>query len=248
MRKQKLAALAVFAFAIMAFAKSSWAFTGGETLASSATVTVGGSQTASFTLALKNDNAPFGANQSSITWTAVVGSTWAIANQFIALNSTVTDNGGGIEIYTDNENATAVPKYVGPGGTDPSGLVEASAGLTTLSVAWNINDSTQTVNSTLDPSDPNTGPATGPGNRFQWLFMLDRNTPAIAPNPAFSDGEQYVTMIKTTGWQGDAGSYYAFPGGNSGANSYVYLEANFGTAGAGATYATNKLTVEAFTH
>jgi hypothetical protein len=254
--------LAVFAFtaaAVLAVAAPSWAVTLGGSVASTATVTVGGTSTATFTLDLRDTSAPLtDTNPPQITWSGVLAGTtgWKIANQLLLLNATVTDAGGGIEIYTNNTIASASPRYtptVTP-ATNPAGLV-AGDGVSAVSMAWSIKASSKVVEggpalTGLGASDPNSGPITGRDNKFQWLFFKDRasvDDPATTTiDESFADGQKFVTMINVVGLHfGQADDEFGIH--TDGANSFVYLQANFGPAGAGVTYGTNKLIVHGFT-
>src|SRR5439155_3431456 len=127
----------------------------------------------------------------------------------LVLNSTVTASGGGVQIYTDNTASDAVPKFVDPTPADKTnndsmaaGLVKGVSGTssdTPLPMAWSIKDSSSTG---VQAADPNNGPTSGPGNKFQWLFMKDKYNNQDVPglnSTAFVNGQPFITMINVSG-------------------------------------------------
>jgi hypothetical protein len=218
-------------------------------------------------LKIRNTNDPLNpaVDLATITWSGVTPPTtqWKIADQLMVLVATVTDGNGGVQIYTNNKASDSSYSFVDPTpgitnnpDSDPAGLLKVPvAGTTTtsaLSMAWSIKAATQTVGTTILAADPNTGPTTGPGNKFQWLFMEDKNTPpidfngdAINDTTGFINGDTFVTMIKTIGIHTGQGptDFQAQP---NGVPSYVYFQSNFTPAQAQTAYQTNTLRVEAF--
>jgi hypothetical protein len=267
MKKQKLALLAIVAAVMTVLATPSSAFQSVQIATRAASVLTGGSLSASFTLKIRNTNDPLNpaVDLATITWSGVTPPTtqWKIADQLMVLVATVTDGNGGVQIYTNNKASDSSYSFVDPTpgitnnpDSDPAGLLKVPvAGTTTtsaLSMAWSIKAATQTVGTTLLAADPNTGPTTGPGNKFQWLFMEDKNTPpidfngdAINDTTGFINGDTFVTMIKTIGIHTGQGptDFQAQP---NGVPSYVYFQSNFTPAQAQTAYQTNTLRVEAF--
>ena len=274
--KKYIAGMVVAAGAIVASAAPSWAFKSVQITTITAQATTGGARTAAFTLAIRNTGAPLGANQSAVNWSGVdpLSTTWKLADQLLVINSTVTDNGGGIKIYTDNTAADANPRFVPPVPGTPilpvnvaAGLVKAGAATTSespLPMAWTIKTAPRLVESGtaetgVGAADPQTGPATAVyNNKFQWLFVTDKYNWANGTDYN-GDGDTgdagdaaplaldapYVTMINKTGVHfGQADTEFgAHP---DGANSFVYLEANFAGADVQQLYRTTALRVEAY--
>lgn len=193
MKRHGIAVLA-FVAALAAFVTPASAFVSQKISTRSAEALVGGARTADFTMAIRNTNDPFGADQSSVTWSGITPlvTNWKIADRLLVINSTVTDTGGGVKIYTDNTGIGASPAFVDPtpgaigtvnrrnSDSSAGGLV-ADDGVNSqvLPMAWSIKSATRTVESgTVDTgigaADPNTGPATATrDNKFQWLFVTD---------------------------------------------------------------------------
>jgi len=255
---KKLVAVVLGLAAFAALSSSAWAFVPVARTTVTATVTTGGTRTAAVTVKIRTNTAPFGADQSQVTWSGVTppSTQWKIADQFLLLNATVTDSGGGVQIYTRNMDSDASPKFEDPtpgdtSNTDsnPAGLLMGTSGTTTVTVplAWSIKGASATVGTDLLAADPNTGPATGPGNKFQWLFMNDKNTPTIPATgtSAFVNGAAYVTAINVSGIHAASGEadFFTFPDGS---NSFLYVQANFSAAAAAQAYKTSTLTIESY--
>jgi hypothetical protein len=263
--KKQLAALAFFAAAIGATVPS-WAFQSVGRSTFTAGLLTGGVRTATATIVIRDVSDPLGSpNRSTVTWSGVsVPSTgWKIADRCFLITSTITDPGGGIQIYTRNKEADAVPQFVDPtpgdttnGDSNPAGLLKgntASTTTVTLPLAWTIKSSTRTLECGTDQTgvgaaDPNTGP-TGSvyNNKFQWKFFKDRATPTIPSTgaTAFVDGEPYVTMINVVGIHyGQDNTEFATAAADK--KSFVYIEANFAGAAAQQAYQTTTMTVESF--
>ncbi len=238
-----------------------------QTAQVTAQATTGGVEAASFVLSL-HPNTSTATTATNINWTgALPGSGWKVADQLAKLVWNVTDAQGGIQIYSDNKAATATPQFVDPTPAEPINSDSNPAGLlmvpatgntsgTTLPVAWSIKASTVIVGTELLAADPNTGPATGNGNRFQWLYLLDKGTPAIDRNgdgdttdtgvdtAAFVNADPFVMAIGVGGTHGTQAPGGFFPDADKA--SYLYLQADFTTAAAQTTYRTSRLTFEAF--
>jgi hypothetical protein len=274
--KKYIAGMLIAAGVIVASAAPSWAFRSVQIATVTAQTTTGGQKTAAFTLKIRNTGSPFGADQSLVTWTGVDPETtnWKIADQFLLLNATVTDSGGGIKIYTDNTAPDANPRFIPPVPGTPNnqanfaaGLLNASTPTTSappLPMAWSIKANSRIieggdVNTGIGAADPQTGSGDAVfNNRFQWLNMTDEynwaagvdfngdgdsNDPGDAAPLALD--APFVTMINKVGIHfGQADSEFgAHP---DGANSFVYLEANFAGSDVQQLYRTTTLRVEAY--
>lgn len=187
----------------------------------------------SVSVALKNriDNL----TTSQMTWSGIVPGTtqWACADQYIEITTDYHYPGWGIQIYTDNTNATASPRYTGTG--NPVGLVDASTTTQVLPMCWRVVDvSTNTLGIQQTADYHLYSPQLGTGYNC-WLFMMDKGT------SGYADGSDDVTV-----W--DIRGIHSSESGFTGAMSpnYVYIGANFATALTPRTYHTNKLTVEVF--
>lgn len=201
---------------------------------------------------------------------------WKIADQLLVINSTVTDAAGGIKIYTDNTFAGAFPRFIDPTPGNRINVDSVASGLligvaTTsvpgLPLAWSIKTSTRIVeggdvNTGIGAADPvNGSTAAVNNNRFQWLFYTDAynwqfgidrdgNGSVTVSNPQVDDlplalDAPYVTMINQIGTHfGQAPNEFgAHP---DGANSFVYMQANFTTAQVQTLYGTSAMRVEAY--
>lgn len=213
-----------------------------------------GTRTASFDAELRLASNPEGsATQPFLSWVNIQpASGWQKPQEVIRITWDVTDTNGGVQIYSNNTLATAVPQFVDPtpGETsnpdsNPAGLLLGTSGQSsdTLPVAWSIKGDVGQEPDTADPND------TGDPNSFQWLFLQDKETPSITWGPgdttdAFTDGAPYSTIIKLNSIHfGQADGEF---GVDSDKLAYVYFQANFDTAGAQAQYKSNTFTLEAF--
>jgi hypothetical protein len=169
---------------------------------------------------------------------------WVLSNQYIKINSTVTQSGSGIQIYTSNMSSGASPLFTGISTMSAAGLVNAGSGLgaLTASIAWSVKGSTSAVPAVDAPY-----PAAVDANSFQWSYFLDPATYSLATWGA--NATDYVT-VKKAGYgihysQGAAG-YGSAPSPN-----YVYVEldaSNVMGTGSAQTYTTNRLIVELFSN
>lgn len=180
------------------------------------------------------DNQPAGAiNFSNVQ----AGQGWTLADQYIQLEVDSTLLGWGVQIYTDNSAADADPKFAGPSGANPAGLVDSASKIYSLPMAWSIKANGMDAPVAADPDNM------ADTESFQWLFMKDINTPDIPAlkTTAFTNGDYYVTARSNKGIQ--------FAGATSkvGAENppnQIYLEANFKDASTPNTYKTTKLHLE----
>ncbi len=203
---------------------------------------------------------------SSATWSSVsapvpAAQRWKLADQYIQLDAQpITNDPWGIQIYTDNTNPSQTPRYTDPTpkntinlDSDPAGLIQNVPGVPVtshkLSMAWRIQDTTVTVPTAVQPFTNLLGSA-GPQS-INWFFFMDRATPAIdddgdgqvgGPNDgvAFQDGQVSYCIIRTpngiqTQQPGSNGIPIYTPSTNP---DYIYLESDFGPAGAQTPYTT----------
>jgi hypothetical protein len=280
MKKQRIAVVALLAGAMFAASAPSWAFTPQGTSTVTAGAFVQGSRVARFNLAFRDVNLPLVSNPaiSSITWSGIDPNVtnWKIADTLLVMNSTVTDSGGGVQIFTDNTAADAKPKFIDPTPTISSNTDSACAGLlyatsttggftskVALPVAWSIKATTKTVENT-DPTngigntDPNTGSTTGYNNKFQWLFVTDRyNTLGIdfdndgVIDPSDGDAAPFVDGAPFITLRNLSGLHNTqdpadFSGGANGQDAYIYFEAKWSGAEAQRAYQTTTLRLQAF--
>ncbi|MFN3967195.1 MAG: hypothetical protein ACK4JE_05810 [Endomicrobiia bacterium] len=173
---------------------------------------------------------------SSVTWTPVLPSTWNVADIYLKLDFDPGTTYWGIQIYTNNKEAGANPKYTG--NSNPAGLLLSTAATTTadpLPMSWTIEDSTRTV-SELGKGTPESW--VSGGGAYKWL--KDRDT------VGFSDGEGYVTIWNRKGilWNTwDSGGSDTRGWKNS--PNYIYFGANFENART-VPYKTNRLIIELY--
>jgi hypothetical protein len=191
---------------------------------------------------------------------------WVLSNEYIVVDAqpiTKATNWG-IQIYTDNTNAVASPRFVDATpsissntDSDPAGLLLVPTGVSTTSVTmqleWTIKDTTSTVPSPIRPAYAD---ETGPPAAFTWFFMKDKGTPDIDYNndgdftdprdgTAFQNGDSYMKLRKASGIhtsQGEAVDAYS----DTQTPDYVYLGANYLGAPAQVAYRTSMLIVEFF--
>jgi hypothetical protein len=229
-----------------------------------ASVTTGGSKQVSIVSVALQGNA------AQLSWTgATVGSGWLVANQYIQLVTNITETGGGVQIYTDNENSTPAfsPTAVSSNTPSPAGLVNNSNTTQSLPTAWTASTFTLTSVTPVDPT-------ANSGSSYNWFLHEDKSQVANVLNAAqFTDGDPYITVYAapnttlTSGTTLDkngnpvagaattvygGGVHYAqaptsFGNFNTNATTYIYTEANFASALAQTTYSTNKLILEAYT-
>jgi len=288
MKKLIAAIFALTALTVMA-SSSRAAFTSVAKQSVTAVATMGGvAKVTVDSLEIKDVVDVNGPNRAQLTWTgidptALGANPWRVSDQLIKLRTTITTLTGGIQLITDNTNGSATPKFVDPtpaisSNTDsnPAGLLLVPAiGNNTsdsLSMAWSIKDSSRTVESNLGDdtrgigaTDPNTGAATGGNNKFQWLFVVDKQSKGIdwngsgflgdtiggiADTSDFIDGQEFSRIMDDRGIhyaQANADGSPAFGGGPGTKTSFVYFQADFTKALPTLTYKTNTLTLETFT-
>jgi hypothetical protein len=190
---------------------------------------------------------------TQIYWTGIsLPMNWVDATSYIALSSTNTNNGSGIQIYTDNEGVGANPAYTGAAGTNPEGLVNESSTTVTLPLAWSITTSTytsaSTVAATLADNPSVCGGSDPVGTACLWNFFEDKSTPAIpATNtPAFVNGAYYVDVVQAGAGLHVTQGATGFAPNTTAPYSSIFIETNFGAAMTPATYQTATLRIEDF--
>ncbi len=211
----------------------------GKSSADSAAVSVINAESGTVSISVRNisDNQP--APNGLITWSNVnAGQTgWKVANQYIEISHESLPQGWGIQFYTDNENASANPKYTGT--ADPAGLIKAGNTIIATPMAWKISDSLISSPSAPVPRSDNSG-----FSEYKWHFLKDKNTtddPVTSMNEKFVNGQEYVTLWNQAGIAWNEGGRSGNP-----KKAYIYLAANFTMSSVSSEYKTSTLTVEAF--
>ncbi len=255
------------------------AFTSDSTQVKTAQVTVSGTAGVpiALTVTLKNVSTG-GGTPTAIGWTSVSAGAldWKAADQYLEVGGFATHATWGIQIYTDNKNAVASPRYDGTG--DPAGLVLDDAdhiSSITLPMAWRV-----LINSTIRPL---TWPPVTLDTSFQekyiatgaaagstvilralsdyvsdtdffapWSWMLDKNTPDIDPvttgNQAFGTNQDIANIVGSDGARVGSGDVaLSYTSIPERAAKYcVLLGAKFTSASASATYKTSRLVAEMY--
>lgn len=253
------------------------AFTSDSTQVKTAQVTVGGTAGVpiALTVTLKNVSTG-GGTPTAISWTSVNAGAldWKAADQYLEVGGFATHATWGIQIYTDNANASASPRYDGTG--NPAGLVLDDAdhiSSITLPMAWRV-----LIHSTIRPL---TWPPATLETSFQekyidainsivilrqasdyvspteyfapWSWMLDKNTPDVNPGNGdttepFGTNQDVANIVGSDGARVGSGdvplSYTSIP--ERAAKYCVLLGAKFTSASASATYKTSRLVVEMY--
>lgn len=211
-------------------------FTSVQVDVKSAAVTLTGGSL-SFTATVKNVSN--NAVATSVGWSGVTTgvTAWKIADQYIEMTSNVSLSNGSIRIYTDNTNNSANPKYSGP-ATGGAGLVNTTVTSQTLPLAWSIVDLLGAPAS--GPGDPN-----NTAQFSNWGFFVDKGMTSFT-QPTTEDyikvvgsGNMIHTNHQATPYPN---GYFAVPSPN-----FVYLESDFTAGSGGSSYATNQITIEAYT-
>jgi hypothetical protein len=174
---------------------------------------------------------------------AQAGAGWFVADQYVRVETSPDRTSWGIQIYTDNMAPDANPTFTpataaGQPGSNPAGLIDTVNRSKRLPMAWSIKGSTITAPSAANPTSETP-------DSFQWLYMLDRQTPAIAleNTTAFTDGHPFATVKNNVGIRyGQAPTEI----GPSDTANRIYLEADFRTAVTPRTYRTSTLRIEYF--
>lgn len=224
-----------------------------------ATATTGGTPTIAINSAVIK-NRSNNATTTAIGWSTTAAG-WQVSDQYIELATTINTVNGGVQIYTDNVNAT--PAYTGVISSNtqtPAGLVNNVDTTAKLPTAWRASTFTLAG---VNPVNPNANS----GESFLWFFHLDHSQVANVQNGStFVNGDPFATLYAapgtvltpgpTLGGQGapvavPAGVHFAqgptqFGGFATNATTFIYTQADFTGALAATTYSTNRLILEAF--
>lgn len=181
---------------------------------------------------------------------------WTNALQYARINSTITQTGAAIQVYTDNMNSTTTYQYVpfadiSTDAISAGGLVPTSKNTdgetvgNLLPFAWRLTDK----KGELEVNPTKTDQGQTPENEaieFASLYFKDKgSTLTDADNTPFTNGEDYVTILKAGSgfrWGGGSGDI----GGAASGTFYMYFGADFGSASTPNTYGTDTLTFEGF--
>lgn len=182
--------------------------------------------------------------------------TWIVANQYIELSFTNVppytniSPFWGIQMYTDNKSATAVPRFTGIATRDPAGLVDTNKtdGFV-LPVAWIISNKSLSSAElddpeTYKPQEVKRADGTVGFDDFLWHYLVDKNTPddpLTAIDETFSNAKDYIVLWNQKGIAWNEGGRASRP-----QKAYIYLAAKFDAAYAGALYKTSVLTLEQY--
>lgn len=197
---------------------------------------------------------------TQLTWgLAVPGGGWAASNQYVQLDiDPGADLNWGLQVYTDNRNVSANPKYTGALGTNPAGLVNEDRTDLVLPLCWRVTDTSTNSLTIVEGANgglysQELGGEASQFRCFQW--MKDASTPNIPQQfiPAFSNGEDAVTVWDHEGIhyaQGERSldpNYWGKFWGAAQSPVYVYFGVKCATALTPASYRTNRLILEYFT-
>jgi hypothetical protein len=178
-----------------------------------------------------------GVSVSSITWSDVSAgdSGWKTADGYIEISASPNYSGDwGIQIYTDNRNASASPQYTGSlaSGFNLVGTIKKEQA---IPVCWMV------VDDLVTPETPVERPDSSGFINYCWKWMKD----VQQSTSSFTNDEFYVRVWDDEGiyWHEDpdkAGN----PGGGDSPN-YIYIAAKFdGTVAQ--EYRTNRLFLELY--
>ncbi|MBI4395713.1 MAG: hypothetical protein HY548_01365 [Elusimicrobia bacterium] len=194
---------------------------------------------------------------TSLTWIApTLPSRWGTADQYLEIDLEPGNRTNwGLQIYTNNRSATANPRYTGPAGSNPCGLIDTTTSTWRLPLAWRaIEKTTTTITVVTDDAgglfSQELGGVSGGYRCFQW--MKDLSTPDIPTmnTTAFVPGEDGVTVWNNEGMhfaEGDRiGNYWGSSWAPIASPLYIYLAADFLSAHTPRQYNTSTLTLELF--
>lgn len=257
--RKYMAGLAAAGFVVMMGTPGQAAFTSRGTALLTASATTGGTPTIAITSAVIK-NRSNNAITTALGWSSTAAG-WQVSDQYIELATNINTVNGGVQIYTDNLNAT--PAYTGVVSSvtqTPAGLVNNVDTTAKLATAWRASTGTLSVVSAVDPN-------ANSGESFLWFFHLDKSQVANVLNGStFVNGDPFATVYAapgTTLTSGPtlvaAGQAFAVPAGvhfaqgplqfggfSTTATTYLYTQADFTGALAATTYSTNRLVLEAF--
>ncbi len=238
---RKVLSLAVAAMFLSVAATSAFAFT--SVTKSTKTAKVQFTGAGAFTWSVEVKNVSDNLVGTDITWntsTVTPGVTkWATAQQYAHIKSSMTASNYGLQVYTDNTNASSAFRYTGGQTQNLGGLVAqgaANSAANPLPMGWSVMRSTQSASYVVNPTSPT----------FAGLYFKDRgNSTASDGNTPFADGEDYITVLNKSGlkYGGNANER----GGSPSGDFYMYIGADFSAAMTPMTYGTDTLTFEAYT-
>jgi len=250
--KKHVVSAALLACVVLAPMKG-FAFTSVTISTKTAIAQLTGVGLSSMTVALVN---LAGGTTTQIYWSNISLPTgWVDASSYVALSSTNTNRGSGIQIYTDNTGPGSNPTWTGALGTaNPEGLVDTSSTTVTLPLAWSIKSSTNapTTNAAATAplaDDPTLCGGTDPtGTSCLWNFFEDKQTPSIpAQNtPAFANGAQFVDLVQSGAGLHTTQGATGFTPNPTPPYSSVFVQTNFGAAQTPDVYQTATLRIEDF--
>ena len=185
--KKYFAMLASAGFVMAVAATSHAAFTshGIKTLSATSGLT-GGTATVQInavTLKTIGTNTALGAG-SPMTWTnPTPGAGFLVADQYIQLDTTINTLNGGVQIYTDNHNAAATPRYTGLISSytaTPAGLVMVNDTTQKLPTAWRASTYTLTGVTGWTPTPKPASPTSGSSMRMRVKWRSGPRAPRLS--------------------------------------------------------------------
>ena len=190
------------------------------------------------TAIVKSTSANEPAADNNITWSNVsAGDGWKIADQYIEISYDPTlPEFWGLQIYTDNKNKEADPRYTGTGS--PAGMVKVGNTIFSLPMIWLIKDTP------ILPNEPVERPDKLGFESYNWHYFKDKSNVDLPHTPfdeSFENAEDYVVLWNQSGIAWNEGARSGKP-----ATAYVYLAANFIMASVNSQYTTNTLTIETY--
>ncbi|MFH1714851.1 MAG: hypothetical protein ABH857_01480 [Elusimicrobiota bacterium] len=184
----------------------------------------------------------------TLHWYPSLPEDWLASLGYIKLNLTVYNNIWGVQIYTDNEESDANPKYTG--ANNPAGLIAVDDGSVRLPMCWRVTESTKTV-SELSIAEVTVGldvklSSATDSAYYTWHWMKDKNTPddpnTLGTDEEFVNGEDgIIVMDSDRGIQHGDGAYYSAQ-----CPVFIYIGTKFTNATTPREYKTNKLKLELF--
>jgi hypothetical protein len=193
------------------------------------------------TATVKNisDNQP--AAGGLITWsnTQAGVTNWKLADQYIEIIYSDLPQNWGMQIYTDNKNTSANPRYTGP--INPAGLIKTTDTTVAIPAAWRITDTLLTGDGLANPIERTDSIGF---DDYLWHFFKDKSAvddPITPINERFTNGEDYVTFWNPSGIAWNEGGRSGNP-----KKAYLYLAAKFSITSANVEYKTSMLTIEGF--
>ncbi|NTV53261.1 MAG: hypothetical protein HGA76_09665 [Candidatus Firestonebacteria bacterium] len=190
---------------------------------------------AAFNLTVVPKNISDNMTAAQVSWSSVTP-TWKEADQYLAINYFSDQVGWGVQIYTDNHNAGANPRYTGStsSGDEGAGLVGNTNTALYAPMGWTAQADTATAR----PSILSDGAGVLISGKGYAYFKDKMQTAGLYP---FVSGEDYITLVNSFGLATNKPTWRvaAF------SPIYVYLIANF-MGKPNQAYGTNQLTVELY--